>query len=193
MVSRLCCLVCGLFFLTIPMLLQGEILEVKVTWGSAFCNPQCASLLQSRFQEMPQVDLAETNASSGITKLTWKSGTPFSYHPIKRTMQSVGVGIHLVSLKVRGEVKSLGKKVALKSLGDGTTFTLIDPLPNAMSRVENPNPYFRDLNPLIKKKLLKEAEEGKIFVMTGWIYRPAASPSLYLILERIQIESPSNK
>ncbi|NGX42899.1 MAG: hypothetical protein K940chlam7_01187, partial [Chlamydiae bacterium] len=167
----------------------SEVLEVRITWSSTACNEDCAKLLSKQFMKIKQVEKVSTNPVTGVTVLNWKPKQPFSYYPIKTTMQVVGVGVNDIRVRVRGKVKEQGRSVVLFSEQDNTRFVLVSPIvPDPERYTTKPNPYLRELTPNVRERILKEAENDKILVIEGPLNRPARSPPLQLVVERIQVE-----
>lgn len=182
--------ICALFisfFIFSP--LSGEIKEISLFWNPVICNQKCGNILGQKLQQMPGVEEMNLNAGAGTATLKWKEKLPFSYHSLKFTLQSVGVGQSNVRVKARGTVTIQGNKVSFFSKDDNTRFVLISPLaPQPGQYTPRPNAALMTLNEGVKNQLIEPAKQGKIMVVEGPLYQPWNSPPLWLMLEKVQIE-----
>ena len=184
LVSALCLTTKGLF---------SEVQQVTITWNNVACNQKCAEVIEKNFRKMNQVQKVKVAFATGTTELEWKPKSPFSFQAVKMAMQMSGVGINDLRVKVRGKAKEKGGKIALVSLEDNTPFILISPIdPKPEQYTTKPNPYFRELTPDLRERILQEIKEDKILVIEGPLYQPGSSPPLQLIVERILIEKKKN-
>lgn len=185
--SVLSCLIVLLFLTVLP--LQGEVEEVMISWNSELCTANCIKLVQERFEKTKEIDSFQVSASQGIARIQWKPNVKFSYVAVKRVLQSVGVGLDDIRVRVRGTVKDEGKQVALYSEGDRTRFVLVSPLLSNPGEPNVPaNPALMSLTPHLKETILEDAQQGKIFVIEGALYRPWNTPYLMIVIERLQVE-----
>jgi hypothetical protein len=182
-----------LFFFLFPLLnfhpLNGEVESVTISWNTVMCNPKCAQLIEKRFKELKEIAEVNVNPGNGVAKLKWKPDSQFSYITVKRVMQMVGAGVNDIHVRVRGKVRAEGKKIVLYSLGDNTRFQLVSPIQPEISRpVVPPNPALMELTPTLREKILEDADQDKIMVIEGPLYRPWNTPFLVVIVERLQVE-----
>lgn len=171
--------------------IQAEILDVNITWNSYLCTQSCSEILYRQFQKIRGVEQIRINEAAGTASLIWKPDAPFSYQMVKVPMQMAGVGVNDIRVSVRGRVREQGRQVALISEGDNTRFVLVSPImPSKRMYTTKPNPYFRELAPNLRDRILRDAEQDKIMVVEGPLYRPARSPPLQIVVQSIRVERP---
>lgn len=169
--------------------LQGEVLEVFISWNSYLCDDQCAELIKKRFESVKQVESIDVNAKAGNARIKWNPKSMFTYQAIKTQLQLVGVGLSELRVRVRGRGVPQGEGAALISLGDNTRFNLISPIQVAPGEYAAlPDGSQLSLAEGLKEKILSSAREKKVIVIEGPIYQGHRSPPLYLIVSRLQIE-----
>lgn len=168
---------------------MGEVLDVTVMWNNVMCLEPCGKLLQEKFLKMPQVQEVSIDITAGQARIKWKPKAPFSYYPVKTTMQMVGLGVNEMKVTVRGKAKVTKDKVVLVSLQNNTPFELVSlPTPEQGLYVTRPNQIFMKLDPGLAEKIMTEAKEDKILIISGPLYSPWRSPPLQLVVESIQVE-----
>ena len=184
-----------ILFLTLILLasivspLNGEVERITVSWNSAICNAHCAELIEKNFMNLQELDQVNVDPGRGVANLRWNPETPFSYAPIRTSMAMVGAKINDIRVRVRGVVREEGKDVALYSLGDNTRFLLVSPIrPQPHRQTVLPHPSLRELDPGLRDRILVDAEQDKIMVIEGPLYKPSRSPPLMIVIERIQVE-----
>ncbi len=184
MILSILTLLCSTFY---PLF--GEVQRITVTWNSIMCNVKCGELIEKKFMALKELDQVNVDPSRGVANLKWNPETPFSYTPIKTAMAMVGAGVNDIRVRVRGVVVEEGRNVALYSLGDNTRFLIVSPLrPELGRQTVLPHPSLRELSPELRDRILRDAEQDKIMVIEGPLYKPSRSPPLMIVTERIQVE-----
>jgi len=169
----------------------GEILDVNISWNSYQCVQNCPQILYRNFSQIRGVAEVNISSTAGAARLRWKPGFPFSYSMVKVPMQMAGVGVNEIRVRVRGQVLEQGRETVLISEGDNTRFVLVSPImPSRRLYTTTPNPYYRELSPDLRDRIIRESEQGKLLVVEGPLFRPARSPPLQIIVQNIRVERP---
>lgn len=178
-------------FILIRSVLFSEIVDIEVLWNPLLCKEKCPAKLQTYFTRIPYVKEAYIDAYSGKATLLWKEDAPYGYHEIKREMQRVGLAINDMRITVRGEIIFEGGQYAIRSLGDGSIFTLSEPTkPRShqdlyLSRKSASKTSLTTETEQNLKRLMQTATPVSISGPLNFYYRPDPT----LMIQSIQDES----
>ncbi len=171
-----------------PMLLVGEIEEVRIKWKAADCDTKCHKLLEREFKGLSKASNVEFNASSGEVVLKWRPNEVFRPEVLDRIGLRRSIQFEEVQVTIRGVVKKKGQNsYSISSLGDETRFFLA-PKPNKKEAEETKKPQEKKpkkkaIPPNFIKRLEELARSEKVVSMQGIIEMPYKQPNVLLIPE----------
>lgn len=155
--------------------LSGDITQIQITWKPQQCEVNCQNIIA---QQMGRVDGSvqiSTNQQQGSASLTWAPSKPGTVPPLGSFVSMIWLGYDEIRLTVRGSISMSGGKFLLISLGDNTSFTLME-LPQ--------------LSPYLQTQLTEAAQQGKIAVVTGPLYKPENAPPYNLLIQQLSFVVP---
>lgn len=175
----------------------AEVEKITITWTALLCNQRCIEQLERHFTRIKGVAGVNFNQQAGLVEIRWKPNIPFSFAPINTTMSLVGLSIRDIRVKVRGTIRASGKNYRIISLGDNTSFTLLNPVtPYRGTVTVEFNPANRELSPEMRQKLYDAQRQNKLAVIEGPLFMPERSPPLMMVLDQINFvenTQPENK
>lgn len=165
-----------------PMLLVGEIEEVRIKWKAADCNERCAKPLEREFKALSKVSSVDFNGNAGEVILKWRPNEVFRPEVIDRIGLRRSLEFQEVQVAIRGVVKKRGQRsFVIQSIGDDTRFVLA-PKPTKKEE-EDKKPKKRVVSPHFIKRLEDLARSEKIVSVQGSVEMPYKQPNVLLIPE----------
>ena len=166
--------------------LSADVQQVTIRWDANICTPSCIKDLQKRLGEVRGIEKLAVTATSA--SFSWKSGAPFSFRAVDAGMRYVGVRMRDIFVTVDGTLSHDDEKVYLRSINDGTSFTLLSPLqfaPNQAAAQKNIESH--TLTPELRKRLIEAEEAEMVATIQGPLFQPYASPPLNLIIAEMKL------
>jgi hypothetical protein len=133
-------------------------------------------MLDKELKKFSPLAAFSINTTEGRVVLFWKPNHKFNYQNLKRVFQGIGLGFfNPFEMRVRGTISSKGRNMYLTSIGDNTTFMLLDVAPRSQTQyVTRGNiDVHRLREPLLSK--LREAEvHYRVVEVKGELFMPEA-------------------
>jgi len=173
--------------------LQGEVQSVKFSWTATLCQTSCPKQLEKEFRKIPGVTDVITDFGAGQAELHYQPNAPFSWTPIQRAMQMVGLYIKSMRVKVHGTIVHNSQNVTLVSIGDGTRFEIVNAvIPNTQGQSNTYNlSGARALTPQMRQKFLDAEALGQEATIEGPLFMPHRAPPLQIVAEQINFSNPN--
>lgn len=166
--------------------IYAEIQTAVVSWNPAFCREECAKLLSEAFNEVKNSSEVLVSPEQGQAVFTWTSGKRISYQMLKKPMQSVGVGLSEIFLKVRGTLRVRDDNFYLISTGDGMSFELVGtPSGQSPTRFMSSSAQPRPLPDGLKALLTSLLDAKETVIIEGLFYKAYRSPPYRLVASRV--------
>lgn len=179
------------FSLLITFHLHGEIERITLKWTQALCTKSCAAQLDKEFKKIQGISEFTINQEAGQADIKWGQNTRFSFSEVNVPMRLVGLSIRNINLKVKGTLTHDAKTVTLTSIGDNSTFQLLNPV---ISEPGKQSPVFnleaRQLSPELYQKLVDAESRGWIATVEGQMFMPGRSAAMQLIVEHLTLTNP---
>lgn len=168
---------------------EAEIIRATVRWNPISCDKFCVANLAGQFGKIPAVEAASINQAAGQVDLTYRRNAPFSFDSLNYALAALGLPVMDVRLRVRGIIQHNAQDVFLVSSGDGTRFTLLNPVvPDNSGQAAEFNFYARYLRPPLRQRLLEIESQGETAVIEGPLFMPERGFTLSLVVESLGSE-----